>query len=262
MWLTPIPAPSRQRRRYRRRCLVAALVGGKSDSQLVASSAPVRQKNTDVPSGAATAARSASAGPFRRGSTGASSACARAAAPTGSSVSTPSAATAAPGRPLTVRGGVQQHPCPALLPQLHRFGRVLPGVAESERPQRPGDRRSAGVVDGELGERETAQRRHRRCGRGFRRADVARRRGERRPGCRGRRCRIRPRRSSGNGNRPRVDSCSASSDRSASTAARWGSDCRKTSLNTSSDNGPVYPAVSTWPRNAGRSNVPWPGNSR
>ena len=62
----------------------------------MSSPAPVRQKNTAVPSGAATAARSASAGPRVRGSTGASRAPARATAAAGSSVSTPSAATAAP----------------------------------------------------------------------------------------------------------------------------------------------------------------------
>ena len=41
------------------------------------------------------------------------------------------------------------------------------------------------------------------------------------------------------GSDPTVDSCSASSERCASTADRAGSDCRKTSLNTSSDSGPV-----------------------
>ena len=82
----------------------------------VSSPAPVRQKNTEVPSGAATAARSASAGPRRRGSTGASSACARAAARPGRPSRAPSAATAAPVRVL-VRRSVEElsstRACPA-----------------------------------------------------------------------------------------------------------------------------------------------------
>ena len=129
---------------------------GKSASQLVARR-PVRQKNTAVPSGAATADRSASAGPRVRGSTGASS-----------------AVRAPPRRPdrvgrldaergdgRAVRGRVSAlsstraspccHSCTGLL-------RCVPGVAEPERGEgaRDGGARQL-VVHGQLGEREPVQ---------------------------------------------------------------------------------------------------------
>ena len=66
----------------------------KSPSQPPAAS--VRQKNTDVPSGAAIADRSASSGPRSRGSSGASSCSARRAERIGSSLSTAIAATRGP----------------------------------------------------------------------------------------------------------------------------------------------------------------------
>src|SRR5687768_1073936 len=95
--------------------------GSKSASQLAASPASVRQKNTDVPSGAAIADTSASPGPRRRESTGASSASARSAERRGSALSTASATT-----PGASRGaGVQQHADVTLLPQRHRLRAVL-----------------------------------------------------------------------------------------------------------------------------------------
>ena len=138
--------------------------GGKSDSQLVSSSAPVRQKNTEVPSGAATADRSASAGPRRRGSIGASSACARVGGVRRVGGLQADGGNRGAGRVLVQADGrVQQHPGAALLPQLHRLGPVLPGVGETQRGQRALDRGSAVVVDREFGEGEAAQRRQRRC---------------------------------------------------------------------------------------------------
>ncbi len=56
----------------------------------------MRQKNTDVPSGAAIADRSASSGPRSRGSSGASSSSARLAERIGSALSTAIAATRGP----------------------------------------------------------------------------------------------------------------------------------------------------------------------
>ena len=129
---------------------------GKSVSQ--PSSAPVRQKNTAVPSGAATADRSASAGPRVRGSSGASSAVARCAAAGGSSTSTPIAATAAPRPRVRARRlGVEQHPCLPVRPQLDGLGAVRAGAGEAERREGAGDRGAALVVDRDLGEREAVQ---------------------------------------------------------------------------------------------------------
>ena len=92
----------------------------KSATQLSASAASVRQKNTDVPSGAAIADRSASSGPRSRGSTGASSRSARCAEPIGSALSTAIAATRGPAAVacswLTrMRVSPWRHSCTALL---------------------------------------------------------------------------------------------------------------------------------------------------
>ena len=92
----------------------------KSATQLSASAASVRQKNTEVPSGAAIAVRSASPGPRSRGSTGASSASARWAEPIGSALSTAIAATRgrslAGGSWLTrIRVSPWRHSCTALV---------------------------------------------------------------------------------------------------------------------------------------------------
>ena len=128
---------------------------------------------------------------------------ARPAAAVGSAVSMPSATTDAPSPP----DSVEQHAGVALLPQLHRLAAVPSGVREAERGEQLRDGRAGGGVDGDLGEREPVQLR------GGRRIGAA---------------------ASG-----AVASRSASRERRASTAARRGSDWRKTSLNTSSDSGPV-----------------------
>ncbi len=70
----------------------AGASASKSWSQLACARSSVRQKKIDVPSGAATAARSASAGPRSRPRTGASSASARWAERAGSALSTAIAA--------------------------------------------------------------------------------------------------------------------------------------------------------------------------
>ena len=120
------------------------------------SAASVRQKNTDVPSGAATAVRSASPGPRSRGSTGASRRSARAREPTGSALSTAIAATRGPsaagGSWLTrIRVSPWRHSCTA-------FVRCWPAwrkpMAISSRSRLGGLRRR----DRQLGERVAAQR--------------------------------------------------------------------------------------------------------
>ncbi len=80
--------------------------------------ASVRQKKTDVPSGAAIADRSASSGPRSRGSTGASSASARCAEPIGSALSTPMATIRGPSPAswlTSTRASPSRHSCTALV---------------------------------------------------------------------------------------------------------------------------------------------------
>ena len=169
----------------------------------MASSAPVRQKNTDVPSGAATAARSASAGPFapwqhRRqqslGPRGRADRVSRLDAERGH---------CGAGRALTVRATSSAAPVPRPAATVApAWSRCCPEWRNPNAPASPGNARAA--VPSSTASSAKAKPPSVGTGGGDRAA--------RRPGRDGRRT----------GSRPRVDSCSASSDRSASTAARCG----------------------------------------
>ena len=119
----------------------------------------MRQKNTDVPSGAAIADRSASPGPRSRGSTGASSRSARRAERDRVRALDRDRrhARAGTGRVLVV----DEDPGRAVAPQLDGLRAVLAGVPEAHRDQQPLDARRGLRRDRELGERVAAQGRHR-----------------------------------------------------------------------------------------------------
>ena len=184
----------------------------------------MRQKNTEVPSGAAIADRSASCGPRSRGSSGASSCSARWAERIGSALSTAIAATRGPGSAGSAwltRMWVSpwRQSCTS-------FVRWWPAcrnpIAISSRSTL--DARSEATASS---------------------ANAYPRKGA----------------AAGSADRP-VASSSRSSDRIASTAMRFGSAWRKTSLKTSSESGPAYPAATTCSRNDDSSKPPWPGKQR
>ena len=203
--------------------------GSKSDTQLVASAAPVRQKKTAVPSGAATAARSASAGPRlrwqQRGEQGLGPGrCRR-----GVVDLQPDRGHRGAARTL-LRGVLARGALRALIstqapPFSQRwtgFVRCIPVFAKPRAAR-------VSAISARLLPRRRPVRRTR-----IRSAVAA---------DRGPSARSRSRASAGS--RSRVSSPSARSERCASIAARSGSDWRKTSLKTSSDSGPRYPAAST-----------------
>ena len=195
-------------------------------SSSTSSSAPVRQKKTDVSSGAATADRSASPAPTGRGSSGASIACARTAAASGFGGLEPDrrhrrSRSGARPTPRAALSSTRASPCDHSCTGLRA---VLPGVHEAQRGERRGHRpgRSTSSTASSANANPTSSGA---AGTGLLGIAAPRRRHATRPGPAAR-C-------------PRSTRTGASSDRCASTAARPGSDCRNTSLNTSSDSGPV-----------------------
>ena len=127
--------------------------GAKSRSQLSASSASERQKNTAVASGAATAGRSASTGPRSRARIGASSAFARRADCAGSAVSTAIAAMC--GSPLAVAlTSTLAVPARQRVTGLKRW---RPRGREAQCRQQPFGRGQLRGVDHQLRERVAAQ---------------------------------------------------------------------------------------------------------
>jgi hypothetical protein len=112
----------------------------------------VRQKNTEVPSGAAIAERSASFGPRSRGSSGASSRSARCAERLG-------ALDRDRRHPRPGLGVVDEDVRVAVAPELNGLRAVMARVAEAHRDQQRLDVRGALRGHGQLGERVAPQRR-------------------------------------------------------------------------------------------------------